>query len=86
MNKSRAIYSYTVEPENNLIFITDHHRDGTMYRTVTNSIEDVLTEIQEANLHVDLSNYKVSYLSTDNEITHVKPIWKNGTCIDVTFK
>lgn len=84
MNKSRAIYSYTVEPENNLIFITDHHRDGTMYRTVTNSIEDVLTEIQE-NESIDLSSYKVTYYSTDGITTEVKPIWKDKTCIDISF-
>jgi hypothetical protein len=78
MRKSNYIYTI----DNGQLLIRDCWSPG--FLTVTNNIENVLTEIRReiGELILEL---KVIYRDTDNNWDEVKPIWDGNICNNVKF-
>lgn len=52
-------------------------------RSVTNDAENVLNEINESE---EITDMRVVYIDSEDELSEMIPVWENGKCVSVTFK
>ncbi len=77
----RAKYTFTIKEQENLIELID--TGGPNDKSLTNDIENVLTDIHRAYQPID--TLKVRYRDSEGEWAKVVPTWWNDFCKNVTF-
>jgi hypothetical protein len=51
--------------------------------SVTNDAENVLTEINDSE---EITDMRVVYIDSEEELSEMIPVWESGKCVSVTFK
>lgn len=51
--------------------------------SVTNDAENVLTEINDSE---EITDMRVVYIDSEEELSEMIPVWESGKCVNVTFK
>ena len=72
-----ADYVYTIVDE--IVNIVDLNY-GNM--SVTNDAENVLTEINDQE---EISDKRVIYIDSEEELSEIIPVWDNNKCVSVSF-
>ena len=51
--------------------------------SVTNDAENVLTEINDSE---EITDMRVVYIDSEEELSEMIPVWESDKCVSVTFK
>ena len=51
--------------------------------SVTNDAENVLTEINDSE---EITDMRVVYIDSEEELSEMIPVWESGKCVSVAFK